>query len=314
MSWMNEFTISEEVHAALNEHRPVVALESTIISHGMPFPDNLAVAREVEDVVRSNGAVPATIAILNGKICIGLEPMALERFAQATNVMKCSRRDLPFAITQGMNGATTVAATMILAEMAGIEVFATGGIGGVHRGAETSWDVSADLPEFAQTNVAVVSAGAKAILDLPKTIEYLETAGVPVIGYQTTEFPAFYSRTSGLQLSLTLNTTSEIAAFIHEKRRMNLLGGTVIANPIPAEFEITREQIEPAIEQAIAKAASAGVNGKELTPFLLKQMNSITDGKSQMANKQLVLNNARVAAQIAKDLAAIRKKHAFIAL
>lgn len=314
MSWMNEFCISQEVHAALNEHMPVVALESTIISHGMQYPDNLAVAREVEDVVRSNGAVPATIAILNGKICIGLEPSALERFAQATNVMKCSRRDLPFAITQGINGATTVAATMILAEMAGIEVFATGGIGGVHRGAETSWDVSADLTEFAKTNVTVVSAGAKAILDLPKTLEYLETAGVPVIGYQTADFPAFYSRTSGLQLTLTLNTTFDIASFIHEKRRMNLVGGMVIANPIPEEFEITRDTIEPAIELAIAEAVRVGVGGKELTPFLLKQMNRITDGKSQTANKRLVLNNARVAAQIAKDLAAIRKKHAFIAL
>jgi pseudouridine-5'-phosphate glycosidase len=311
---MNEFTISEEVHAALNEHRPVVALESTIISHGMPFPDNLAVAREVEHAVRSNGAVPATIAILNGKVCIGLESAALERFAQTTNVMKCSRRDLPFAITQGLNGATTVAATMILAEMAGIQVFATGGIGGVHRGAESTWDVSADLPEFAQTNVAVVSAGAKAILDLPKTLEYLETAGVPVIGYQTTEFPAFYSRTSGLSLSLSLNTTSDIAAFIHEKRRMNLIGGTIIANPIPVQFEITREKIEPAIEQAIAEAVRAGVSGKELTPFILKQMNSITGGNSQMANKELVLHNAKVAAQIAVDLVAIQKKHTFIAL
>jgi len=258
--------------------------------------------------------VPATIAILNGKVCIGLEPAALERFAQATNVMKCSRRDLPFAITQGINGATTVAATMILAEMAGIQVFATGGIGGVHRGAESTWDVSADLPEFAQTNVAVVSAGAKAILDLPKTLEYLETAGVPVIGYQTTEFPAFYSRTSGIPLTLSLDTTSEIAAFIHEKRRMNLSGGTIVANPIPAQFEITREKIEPAIEQAIAEAVRAGVSGKELTPFLLKQMNSITGGNSQIANKQLVLHNAKVAAQIAVDLAAIRKKHTFIAL
>jgi pseudouridine-5'-phosphate glycosidase len=314
MSWMNEFTISEEVHAALIEHKPVVALESTIISHGMPFPDNLAVAREVEEIVRKNGAVPATIAILHGKICIGLDATALERFAQASNVMKCSRRDIPFAITQGLNGATTVAATMILAEMAGIQVFATGGIGGVHRGAESTWDVSADLPEFAQTSVAVVSAGAKAILDLPKTLEYLETAGVPIIGYQTNEFPAFYSRNSGLQLHFSLNTTTEIAAFIHEKHRMNLKGGVLVANPIPEQFEIMREKIEPAIERAIAEADRQGVSGKELTPFLLKQLNEITSGVSQVANKQLVLNNAAVAAQIAVDLAAIRKKHAFIAL
>jgi pseudouridine-5'-phosphate glycosidase len=314
MNWMNEFMISEEVHAAINEHRPVVALESTIISHGMPFPENLAVAREVEDTVRKQGAVPATIAIMSGKVCIGLEPSALERFAQASDVMKCSRRDIPFAIAQRRNGATTVAATMILAEMAGIEVFATGGIGGVHRGAESTWDVSADLPEFAQTNVAVISAGAKAILDLPKTLEYLETAGVPVIGYRTNEFPAFYSRSSGLQLHLSLNSTSDIAAFIQEKRRMNLTGGILIANPIPAEYEIDRVKIEPAIEAAIAEALRSGINGKELTPFLLKQLNAITEGVSQRANKQLVLNNAAVAAQIAVDLVAIRKKHAFIAL
>jgi pseudouridine-5'-phosphate glycosidase len=311
---MNEFVISEEVQAALNEHRPVVALESTIISHGMPFPDNLTVAREVEDTVRRNGAVPATIAIMGGKICIGLEATALEHFARTSAVMKCSRRDIPFAVAQGLNGATTVAATMILAEMAGIEVFATGGIGGVHRGAESTWDVSADLPEFANTNVAVVSAGAKAILDLPKTLEYLETAGVPVIGYQTDEFPAFYSRSSGLPLHLSLNTTADIAAFIHEKRRMNLKGGTLIANPIPSQYEIERENIEPAIEKALLEAANSGVHGKELTPFLLKHLNTITVGMSQKANKQLVLHNAAVASQISSDLSALRKKHTFIAL
>jgi pseudouridine-5'-phosphate glycosidase len=314
MSWMKEFSISEEVHAALIDHKPVVALESTIISHGMPFPDNLAVAREVEAEVRKHGAVPATIAIVAGKICIGLEPESLERFAMAQGVMKCSRRDIPFAITQGLNGATTVAATMILAEMAGIEVFATGGIGGVHRGAETTWDVSADLPEFAQTNVAVVSAGAKAILDLPKTLEYLETAGVPVIGYKTSDFPAFYSRASGLKMPMALDSTLDIAAFIHEKKRMNLKGGTLIANPIEAEFEIPQLEIEPAIEKAIAEADNMGVSGKDLTPFLLSYLNGLTQGRSQRANKQLVLNNAAVAAQIAVDLVTIRKKHAFIAL
>jgi pseudouridine-5'-phosphate glycosidase len=302
------------VHAALIDHKPVVALESTIISHGMPFPDNLAVAREVEAEVRKHGAVPATIAIVAGKICIGLEPESLERFAMAQGVMKCSRRDIPFAITQGLNGATTVAATMILAEMAGIEVFATGGIGGVHRGAETNWDVSADLPEFAQTNVAVVSAGAKAILDLPKTLEYLETAGVPVIGYKTSDFPAFYSRTSGLKMPMALDSTLDIAAFIHEKKRMNLKGGTLIANPIAAEFEIPQLEIEPAIEKAIAEADNMRVSGKDLTPFLLSYLNELTQGRSQRANKQLVLNNAAVAAQIAVDLVTIRKKHAFIAL
>jgi pseudouridine-5'-phosphate glycosidase len=311
---MNEFMISEEVHAALNNHTPVVALESTIISHGMPFPENLAVAREVEAEVRKHGAVPATIAIVAGKVCIGLEPEALERFALAKDVMKCSRRDIPFAITQGLNGATTVAATMILAEMAGIEIFATGGIGGVHRGAEATWDVSADLPEFAQTAVAVVSAGAKAILDLPKTLEYLETAGVPVIGYKTTEFPAFYSRTSALKVPMSLDSTLDIASFIHEKKRLNLKGGTIIANPIPGEFEIPQHEIEPVIEKAIEEAMAKGISGKDLTPFLLKHLNELTQGRSQLANKQLVLNNAAVAAQIAVDLATIRKKHAFIAL
>lgn len=314
MSWMNEFVLSEEVHAALNEHAPVVALESTIISHGMPFPDNLAVAMEVEAEVRRHGAVPATIAILNGKICIGLERHALEQFAQASDVMKCSRRDLPFVVSQCKNGATTVAATMIVASMAGIDVFATGGIGGVHRGAENTWDVSADLPEFAQTAVAVVSAGAKAILDLPKTLEYLETAGVPVIGYQTDQFPAFYSRTSGLQLSKVLNTTYEIAAFFHEKKRLDLSGGVLIANPIPHQFEIPQAIIEPAIEAALKQAKEKGILGKDVTPFLLRQLNEITQGKSQLANKQLILNNAAVGAQLACDLVAIRKKHKFIAL
>lgn len=314
MSRSIDIFISEEVHAALNDHRAVVALESTIISHGMPFPDNLAVAREVEAEVRKHGAVPATIAIVAGKICIGLEDDALDRFARAKDVMKCSRRDLPYAVAQGMHGATTVAATMILAEMAGIEVFATGGIGGVHRGSESSWDVSADLPEFAQTAVTVVSAGAKAILDLPKTLEYLETLGVPVVGYATSEFPAFYSRTSGLKLPISLENESEIAAFIHEKRRMNLKGGVLVANPIPPSAEIQQQEIEPAIQEAIAVADRTGIRGKELTPFLLRQLNEITKGRSQAANKSLVLNNAAVAARIAIELAAIRKKHAFIAL
>ncbi|MFM9006595.1 MAG: pseudouridine-5'-phosphate glycosidase, partial [Flavobacteriales bacterium] len=232
MEWLNELIFSEEVHAALNEHRAVVALESTIISHGMPYPENLAVAKEVEATVRAQGAVPATIAILKGKICIGLEPEALERFARATGVMKCSRRDIPFAVSQQIDGATTVSASMLIAAMAGIDVFATGGIGGVHRGAESTWDVSADLPEFAKTPVTVVSAGAKAILDLPKTLEYLETMGVPVIGFQTDEFPAFYSRSSGLKVPMSLPDTASIAAFIHEKKKLNIDGGVLVANPI----------------------------------------------------------------------------------
>jgi pseudouridine-5'-phosphate glycosidase len=311
---MNEFLVADEVLEALNNHAPVVALESTIISHGMPYPQNVAVAKKVEDAVRRNGAVPATIAILNGRIHVGLTSDQLEQFAQAANVMKCSRRDLPFVVSQELLGATTVSATMIIAEMAGIEVFATGGIGGVHRGAELTFDVSADLQEFAQTNVTVVSAGAKAILDIPKTLEYLETMGVPVIGLGTQEFPAFYSRTSGIGLSLHLPTTSAIAAVIHEKKRMNLRGGILVANPIPAEYEIPATEIEPFIQKALSDAEKQGVNGKELTPFLLKTLNSVTAGRSQQANEQLVLNNAVVAARIAVDLAAIRRKQPFIAL
>jgi pseudouridine-5'-phosphate glycosidase len=314
MSWMNEFMVADEVLEALNSHAPVVALESTIISHGMPYPLNIAVAKKVEDVVRKNGAVPATIAILNGRIHVGLTSEQLEQFAQAPSVMKCSRRDLPFAVSQEIHGATTVSATMIIAEMAGIDVFATGGIGGVHRGAELTFDVSADLQEFAQTNVTVVSAGAKAILDIPKTLEYLETMGVPVIGFDTQEFPAFYSRTSGIQLSLSLSTTAAIAGMIHEKKRLNLRGGMLVANPIPTEYEIPASVIEPFILEALAQANKLGVNGKELTPFLLASLNKATAGRSQQANEQLVLNNAAVAARIASDLTAIRRKQPFIAL
>ncbi len=314
MSWMNEFVLSEEVHEALNAHAPVVALESTIISHGMPFPQNLEVARSVEDAVRENGAVPATIAIVHGRIAVGLSSDQLEHFAQAKGVMKCSRRDLPYAITQQLNGATTVAATMIIAEMAGIDVFATGGIGGVHRGAELSFDISADLNEFAHTSVAVISAGAKAILDIPKTLEYLETWGVPVIGYRTKHFPAFYSRSSGIELPKTLDSAHDIAAFIHEKKRLNLKGGVLVANPIPEEFEIPADAIEPHIAQAIEMAASNGIQGKELTPYLLRTLNEVTQGRSQVANEQLVLHNARLAASIAVELANIKKKRSFIAL
>jgi pseudouridine-5'-phosphate glycosidase len=314
MSWMNEFVVADDVLDALNNHKPVVALESTIISHGMPYPDNVAVAKKVEAAVRANGAVPATIAILSGRIHIGLTPEQLEQFAQARDVMKCSRRDLPFAVSGELNGATTVSATMMIAEMAGIDVFATGGIGGVHRGAEVTFDISADLQEFAQTSVTVVSAGAKAILDIPKTLEYLETMGVPVIGLGTAEFPAFYSRSSGQTLSLSLPDTAAIASVIHEKKRMNLKGGILVANPIPAEFEIPASEIEPFIQQALLEAQQHGVIGKDLTPFLLKTLNKATAGKSQQANEQLVLNNAAVAARIACDLIAIRRKQPFIAL
>ncbi len=296
---------SPEVKKALSENAPIVALESTIISHGMPYPQNIEVAREVEATVRNNGATPATIAILEGSIHVGLNDEELEVFAQSKDVMKCSRRDLPFVVSKQMNGATTVAATMIIAEMAGIKIFATGGIGGVHRNAENTWDVSADLIELSQTNVAVVSAGAKAILDLPKTLEYLETFGVPVIGFNTEEFPAFYTRSSGLKLSLQLDSAEEMASFLQSKWNMNMKGGAIIANPIPREFELNQNEIEAAIQQAVSEADSKGISGKEITPFLLKRLNDVTKGESQKANKSLVLNNAKVAAQIAIALNAL---------
>lgn len=296
---MSKLIFSAEVQKAIENGSPLVALESTIISHGMPFPQNLEVAREVEETIRANGAVPATIAIIKGAFHVGLDSAELENFAQLKNVMKCSRRDLPMVVSQKRDGATTVAATMIIAEMAGIRVFATGGIGGVHRNAEQTFDISADLIELSKTNVAVVSAGAKAILDLPKTLEYLETFGVPVIGFQTEDFPAFYSRKSGLKTTMSLQSPQEFAAFLHSKWSMNLNGGVLIANPIPEEFALSADEIEIAIATSILRAAEQKIGGKELTPFLLKELNAITDGKSQIANKALVLNNAIVAARIA---------------
>jgi pseudouridine-5'-phosphate glycosidase len=293
---------SPEVRDALDSKRPVVALESTIISHGMPFPQNLEVAIEVEEKVRKQGATPATIAILDGVIHIGLNQSRLEKFASLQGVMKCSRRDLPYALARRLNGATTVAATMILADLAGIKVFATGGIGGVHRGAENTLDISADLMEFSRTPVMVVSAGAKAILDLPKTMEYLETMGVPVIGFKTDDFPAFYTRTSGLKVPMRFDHASEIAAFTRASSELGYRGGSLIANPIPDEFAMDSDLIEKAIQQAISKAELKGISGKELTPFLLKHLNELTEGKSQIANKALVLNNALVAADIAVEL------------
>ncbi len=290
---------SNEVALAIQSSLPVVALESTIISHGMPYPKNLEVALLVESTVRSNGAVPATIAIIGGEIHIGLSSSELEIFAQSSSVMKCSRRDLPMAISARLNGATTVSATMILAKMAGIKFFATGGIGGVHRGFHTMPDVSADLQEFHLSEVVVVSAGAKAILDLLATLEVLETLGVPVIGYQTDEFPAFYSRSSGLKTPLRCNTPEEVASFVGAKWAMGLNGGALVANPIPAEYEIPQNSIEPYIQEALVLAEKAAISGKELTPFLLKKLNELTDGKSQIANQALVINNAELAARIA---------------
>jgi pseudouridine-5'-phosphate glycosidase len=292
-------TYTDEVKKALGKGKPVVALESTIISHGMPYPQNLENARNLEEAVRETGAVPATIALLGGSIRIGLSNDELELLGTSTEVVKASRRDLPVIIARGMNAATTVASTMICAELAGISVFATGGIGGVHRGAEQSFDISADLQELAKTDVAVVCAGAKAILDLPLTLEYLETHGVPVLGFQTEDLPAFYTRTSGLKVDYAVESAEEAARILDAKWSANLHGGVVIANPIPAGYALDKQHIDGAIETALAEARTRGLTGKELTPFLLQRISDITGGESLEANRHLALNNARVAADIA---------------
>jgi pseudouridylate synthase len=301
-----DLVVAAEVAAALAEGRAVVALESTIITHGMPYPDNVATARAVEAVVRENGAVPATIAVLDGAIHVGLDEARLERLARAADVMKLSRADLAFAVATGRNGATTVAATMIAAHLAGIAVFATGGIGGVHRGVEQTLDISADLDEFARTPVAVVCAGAKALLDLPRTLEYLETRGVPVVCYRSDEFPAFWSRSSGLPAPLRLDEPAAIAAFIRARERLGLAGGLVVANPIPAEAEIPASEIGGLIAEALREAEAEGVTGKAVTPFLLSRMLALSGGRSLAANIALVMNNAALAARLAAALAAAR--------
>tara|TARA_Y100000385_G_scaffold54137_1_gene51538 strand:+ start:1074 stop:1979 length:906 start_codon:yes stop_codon:yes gene_type:complete len=290
---------SEEVHAALDTGRPVVALESTIITHGMPYPENLKTAKNVEDVVRKNGAVPATIAIINQAVHIGLSAEQLEWLAKANNVLKLSRADLAFAVAQGRTGATTVAATMICAALAGISVFATGGIGGVHKGAEDTFDVSADLLELAQTPVTVVCAGAKAILDLNKTMEVLETHGVPVIGYRTDLLPAFWSRMSDIPIPMRCDTPAQISNAHKIRSALGLKGGQLVANPIPAEAELSREYMEPIIAQAVAEAEAQGVAAKALTPFLLGKILELTKGKSLIANIALVRSNAELASKIA---------------
>jgi pseudouridine-5'-phosphate glycosidase len=297
--------LSEEVAAARAAGRALVALESTIISHGMPWPQNVETALRVEAEVRAQGAVPATVAVIDGRLKAGLsrpEIEALGRLGPAAH--KASRRDLPFLIAQRETGATTVAATMIIAALAGIRIFATGGIGGVHRGAETSFDISADLQELARTSVAVVCAGAKAILDLKLTLEYLETHGVPVIGVGTDELPAFYSRGSGLPVDRRLDTPAEIAAVLRAKWAAGLAGGVLIANPIPPEYEIPHEQIDAVIGQALLEAQEQGVEGALVTPFLLSRVSELTEGRSLDSNIALVLNNARLAAQVARALAA----------
>lgn len=298
--------IAPEVVHALNTGLPVVALESTIISHGMPYPQNVATAMQVEAEVRVQGAVPATIAIVNGRLKAGLSAQEIESLGRSgREAVKVSRRDIPFIVAAGKTGATTVASTMIIAAMAGIRIFATGGIGGVHRGAEHSFDISADLQELATTPVAVVCAGAKSILDLRLTLEYLETHGVPVVGYRTHSLPAFFTRESGFPVDYRMDTSVEIANVLHAKWSMGLKGGMVIANPIPEAFAMPRARIDQAIEQALRDAQVLKVGGKESTPFLLARVNELTGGDSLAANIQLVLNNARLAAAIGADLVAL---------
>jgi pseudouridine-5'-phosphate glycosidase len=291
-----------EVAKARAERRPLVALESTIITHGMPYPQNVETARRVEAEIRAAGAVPATMAVMAGRIHVGLTDSQLDALGQAQGVAKLSRADLAACLATGSTGATTVAATMICARLAGIGVFATGGIGGVHRGAETSFDISADLLELAQTPVTVVAAGAKAILDLPKTLEVLETQGVPVISYGQDDFPAFWSRASGLKAPLRMDSPAQIAAAHRMRATLGLPGGQLVANPIPAEAEIPAAEITPHIEAALAEAAAQGIAAKAVTPFLLARIFELTQGRSLAANIALVLSNARLAAAIAREL------------
>ena len=291
--------VAKPVREALVSGAPVVALESTIIAHGMPYPENIATARSLEDEVRTGGATPATIAVIDGAIRVGLSPDELEWLGSAKDVLKLSRNELAYAVAARKHGATTVAATMISAHLAGIRVFATDGIGGVHRGAETSFDISADLEEFAITPVAVVCAGAKALLDLPKTLEYLETRGVPVVGYRTDEFPAFWSRSSGLRVPIRLDSAAEIAEMLKVKWALGLRGGAVIANPVPEEDQIPAEEMSGFIARAVAAAEERGVVGKAVTPYILATIGQMTQGRSLRTNIALVKANARLAAEIA---------------
>ena len=303
MSLNKYLDVSPEVAEALKNHKPVVALESTIISHGMPYPQNVETALKVEDIIRANGATPATIAILGGRLKAGLSKEEIEYLGKkGLNVTKASRRDLAVLTARGEDGATTVTTTMMIAHMAGIQVFATGGIGGVHRGAETTMDISADLEELASTPVMVVCAGAKSILDLGLTLEYLETHGVPVIGYGTKELPAFYTRKSGFEVDYRMDSPAELAAAFHAAREMNLRGGMLVTNPIPEEYAMDHAVINQAIDQAITEAKEQGIHGKATTPFLLARVKDLTGGNSLDSNIQLVFNNARLAAQTAAEL------------
>ena len=297
---MHQFLLfSPEVAAARAAGKPIVALESTIISHGMPYPQNVQMAREVEQIIRDGGAVPATIAVMGGKICIGLSEEQLELLGTSPDAMKVSRRDLPYVLAQSKLGATTVAATMICAELAGIEVFVTGGIGGVHRGAETSFDISADLQELARTSVAVVCAGVKSILDIGLTLEYLETHGVPVVSVGQRGFPAFFTRESGFNADFQLDTPAEQAAFIQTKWQLGLAGGIVVSNPVPEAEAMPKAEIDAITVQALGEADAQGVTGKNVTPFLLGRIKQLTEGRSLATNIALVKNNARCGAALA---------------
>jgi pseudouridine-5'-phosphate glycosidase len=303
---MNKFLcIHPTVAKALTEGTPVVALESTIISHGMPYPKNVATALAVEKAVKDNGAVPATIAIIDGKLMVGLSTEQIEQFGKATNIWKVSLRDMPYVLSKKILGATTVAATMRIAAMAGIKIFVTGGIGGVHRGAGKSMDISADLTEMANTNVAVVSAGVKSILDIGLTLEYLETKGIPVVTFGQNEFPSFYSSKSGYTSPLRLDTTAEIANLLQTKWAIGLQGTVLIANPVPSQYEVPNEIIETHIQQALAAAATQKIVGKEVTPFILKYIANNTNGESLETNIALILNNAALGAQLAVNFYSI---------
>lgn len=300
---INVLDVSSEVKEALDQDKPVVALESTIISHGMPYPKNVETALLVEDTIRQNGAVPATIAVIGGRLKAGLSHEEIEYLGKAgRNVAKASRRDLPALVARGADGATTVTTTMIIAHMAGIQVFATGGIGGVHRGAETTMDISADLEELAQTPVMVVCAGAKSILDLGLTLEYLETHGVPVIGYGTDELPAFYTRKSGFGVDYRVDSPEELAAMFRAQRNLGYKGGMLVTNPIPEAYAMDKDVIDAAIEQALKESKEQGIHGKETTPFLLARVVELTGGSSLESNIKLVLNNAELAAKTAASL------------
>ena len=298
--------INPIIAEALKNNKPVVALESTIISHGMPYPKNVETALRVEQMIKDHGAIPATIGIIDGEPVVGMTPEEIEEFGKRKGILKASRRDLPVIYAKKIWAATTVASTMIIANQAGIEVFVTGGIGGVHRGAQETMDISADLQELAKTNVTVVCAGAKAILDLPLTLEYLETMGVPVLGFQTNELPAFYTAHSGLKVDYAIDSYQEAAKIILEKRKNDLKGGILITNPIPEQYAMDDKIINAAIEKALKMAEEQGIKGKETTPFLLKNIVELTGGDSLESNIQLVLNNARVGAEISKEVCKLK--------